>query len=98
MSSARQVVAGDSGPGALALHPLRAIEALEQRLEMPIECGAAARRPRLAGNELLAERVHELAVLLHPIVEMRAGRQPGRSHPADHLTLAHTLADADVGS
>src|SRR2546421_210694 len=49
---------------------------------------------RLARDELLAERVDEVAVLRDAIVEMRAGGQPGRAHVADHLPLRHAPARA----
>src|SRR5581483_18786 len=39
------------------------------------EGGAVSGRDRLAGDELLAERIHELAVPGDPVVEVRAGRQ-----------------------
>src|SRR2546421_3996675 len=53
---------------------------------------------RLARDELLAERVDEVAVLRDAIVEMRAGGQPGRAHVADHLPLRHAPARTDAGA
>src|SRR5437660_12606587 len=53
---------------------------------------------RLARDELLAERVDEVAVLRDAIVEMRAGGQPRRAHVADQLPLRHAPAGTDTGA
>src|SRR4029450_2315572 len=65
--------------------------------ELPIERRFASRRGGLPGEEPLAERVHELAVLLHAVVQVRAGREPGCTPPADDRALAHALAHAHGG-
>ena len=62
------------------------------------EGAALGGRDRLARDELLAERVDEVAVLRDAIVEMRAGGQPRRAHVADHLPLRHAPAGTDAGA
>src|SRR6266545_6303039 len=75
-----------------------AIQAVEQPTDVGLESLAVIRRDRRAGDELLAEGIHEAAVLDNTIVEVRARGEAGGPDPADHLTLAHPLARADVES
>src|SRR5262245_12860450 len=65
------------------------LEAVNERPGVLQECGALVRRNGLAGNELLAERIHERAVARDAVIEVGAGGQPGGADVADHLTLAH---------
>src|SRR4029453_935488 len=53
-------------------------------------------RARLAGNELLAERVHVRAVVHDAVVEVWPGREPGGADVADDLLLPNARAGPDV--
>src|SRR5207245_5708850 len=52
---------------------------------------------RLARDELLAERIDEVAVLRDAIVQMWPRRQPGGPDVADHLPLRDATAGTDAG-
>src|SRR5207244_672990 len=58
-------------------------------LEEPPALGGA---DRLARDEPLAQGVHELSVLRHPVVQVRPGGEPGRADVADDLALADSHA------
>src|SRR5712691_8132620 len=62
-------------------------------LEEPPALGGA---DRLARDEPLAQGVHELSVLRHPVVQVRPGGEPGRADPADDLALADSHATPDA--
>src|SRR5438132_1302044 len=73
------------------------LEARDELSRLVVEVGAGGGRDRLTGNELLAERVHEGAVVRDAIVEMWARRQPRGTHVADDLLLPNARAGSDVG-
>src|SRR5262245_31423343 len=49
-----------------------------------------------AARKFDAHRIDEAAVDQHLVMQMRAGRQPGRADIADHLTLANLDAGLDA--
>src|SRR5437879_13271990 len=73
------------------------LEARDELSRLVVEVGAGGGRDRLTGNELLAERVHEGAVVRDAIVEMWARRQPRGTHVADALLLPNARAGPHVG-
>src|SRR5713101_7651037 len=88
---ARAEVRAGAGGGAALKGCLR-LELADHRvgsLEEPPALGGA---DRLARDEPLAQGVHELSVLRHPVVQVRPGGEPGRADPADDLALADSHA------
>src|SRR3989441_2679265 len=73
------------------------LEAGDELSRLVVEVGAGGGRDRLTGNELLAERVHEGAVVRDAIVEMWARREARGTHVADDLLLPNARAGSDVG-
>src|SRR3990170_8432324 len=71
------------------------IEPLQQRLHVDREGLTAVRGDGRAGDELLAQRIHEHAALAHAVVEVRPGGEAGGADAADDLALAHPLSPAD---
>src|SRR5690606_7428138 len=56
------------------------------------EAGQFAAAELRASDEADARRVHRLAVAVHLVVQVRAGRQAGRADIADHLSAPHPRA------
>src|SRR6185369_15567525 len=83
------------GPGARS-EGCRGLETRDELARLANEVGTHGGRNRLAGDELLAERVHVRAVVHDPVVEVWAGCQPGRADVADDLFLVHPRAGSDV--
>src|SRR5438128_876447 len=83
----RRTLGGVGGPvrGPPILKGRGVLETADELAGLGGEGAALGGRDRLARDELLAERVDEVAVLRDAIVEMRAGGQPRRAHVADHL-------------
>src|SRR5262245_62657553 len=73
------------------------LEARDELARVVREVGAHGGRDRLAGDELLAERIHVRSVVHDAVVEVRSGRQPGGADVADDLLLMDAGAGADVG-
>src|SRR5882762_6465420 len=65
------------------------LETRDQIMRLAVELGPLAGRDGLAGDEPLAERVHERAVLRHAVVEVGTGGEPGGADRADDLLLLH---------
>src|SRR5207245_4262579 len=79
-------------PRATTLERRFGLQTLDQRAGLAQEGGLLGSADGLAGDELLAERVHERAALGDPVVEMRPGGEAGGADVADHLALAHAHA------
>src|SRR5580700_6461657 len=65
----------------------------------PVRCATSGDRlaaeQRGAGFEEFL-RIDRFAIDAGLVMQMRAGRAPGRADPADHLAAANALADANV--
>src|SRR5713226_9302377 len=83
--------------GPVALERRGVGEPVERLPGIGEEARALGARERLARDELLAHRVHELAVLRDAVVEVRPGGEPRHADVADDVPLAHARAAANAG-
>src|SRR5215212_3991256 len=97
------VLHGENGLGTLrrAGHPevrrQRAALQAGQNLVLPrVEGSELAARDRLVADALERQRIDPAPVLLHPVVQMRAGGQAGGAGEGDDVPLLHSDARSEA--